>query len=66
MKRKKVALHHFTGIASLEDGSEFDESAEVLRSLISEYEVAATPRYGKWDSKPSVETSSSLLGATPM
>ena len=49
MLKRKVHIHHFKDIQLLSDGSEFLESGEVLRSLIDEYEIASTPRYGKWD-----------------
>lgn len=55
MRKRKVHFHHFKDIPLLADGSEFDDSGEVLRSLIDEYEIAATPKYGKWDEMSSMK-----------
>ena len=55
MRKRKVHFHHFKDIPLLADGSEFDDSGEVLRSLIEEYEIAATPKYGKWDEMSSMK-----------
>ena len=71
MRKRKVHFHHFKDINLLADGHEFDDSGEVLRSLIDEYELAATPKYGKWDelsstSQPSLPSDPNQeKGATP-